>query len=225
MKLVSERMINYLNREITPTNTSINIKKVFQNVSMDNIALCAFGIDTNSFEGSSELGEKVDQTILGQRITKISESIVLQLMHMFPFIGEIIRTYTSSLQDYLYEITKNIISERGGDVSRGDFMDKLTEMLKDHKDLKMDGGPLTEDLILSQGIGFFMAGYETTSNALSTLTFNLSKHPEIQERIFEEVQKVVEECDGVIDSETIANLPYTEAVINENLRMYPPVTR
>ncbi len=40
--------------------------------------------------------------------------------------------------------------------------------------------PLTPDMIYAQGVLFFSAGFETTSNALSTFAYNLARHPEIQ---------------------------------------------
>ncbi len=46
------------------------------------------------------------------------------------------------------------------------------------------GNVLNEDVILAQGIVFFIAGFETSSNTLSSLTYNLAKNPEIQVRLF-----------------------------------------
>jgi len=39
---------------------------------------------------------------------------------------------------------------------------------------------LSEENIIAQGSAFFVAGFETSSNTLSSLTYNLAKHPEIQ---------------------------------------------
>ena len=35
-------------------------------------------------------------------------------------------------------------------------------------------------MIYAQGVVFFTAGFETTSNSLTTLSYNLAKHPDIQ---------------------------------------------
>jgi cytochrome P450 len=43
--------------------------------------------------------------------------------------------------------------------------------------------PLTADLITAQGVIFFAAGFETTASTLSTLSYNLAKHPEIQVKL------------------------------------------
>ena len=58
---------------------------------------------------------------------------------------------------------------------------------------KVDGKQkLTDDDIHASAITFLLAGYETTSNALSYTTYLLAMHPEIQERLYQEVKGVME---------------------------------
>ena len=76
-----------------------------------------------------------------------------------------------------------------------------------------------------KGIGFFAAGFDTSSNTMTTLCYNLATNPKIQDTIYEEIQSVLDETDGVIDHETINKMEYLEAAIEEDLRMFPPVTR
>ena len=57
---------------------------------------------------------------------------------------------------------------------------------------KMDGKPkLTDDDIYGTCITFLFAGYETTSNALAYTAYLLALHPEIQERLYQEVKDVI----------------------------------
>ena len=57
---------------------------------------------------------------------------------------------------------------------------------------KIDGKPkLTDDDIYASCITFLLAGYETTSNALAYTTYLLALHPEIQERLYQEVKDVI----------------------------------
>ena len=81
---------------------------------------------------------------------------------------------------------------------------------------------LTDDIITSQGIIFFVAGFETTANTLSTLCHTFAKYPEVQDRVYEEVKDVMARHDGNINHETIEEMEYLEATISENLRMNPP---
>ena len=55
---------------------------------------------------------------------------------------------------YLRDLTKNILDKRA--TKRGDFIDRLKEL----NDEKSKNG-LSEEMIMAQGIGFFLAGFET----------------------------------------------------------------
>ena len=48
---------------------------------------------------------------------------------------------------------------------------------------------MTEDEISASCCTFVVAGYETTSTALSTLTYELAMHPDYQETLYKEVNK------------------------------------
>jgi len=66
-------------------------------------------------------------------------------------------------------------------------------------------------------------GYETTSSTLTYLAHNLVNYPEVQDKIREEINAMLTR-DGVLDYNTLAELPYMEAVIQESLRLYPPIS-
>ena len=57
---------------------------------------------------------------------------------------------------------------------------------------------------------------------MSNLFYVLAKRPDIQEKIREEVREARERCGGEIDYDTLAALPWVDAVIRETLRVYPP---
>ena len=60
---------------------------------------------------------------------------------------------------------------------------------------------------------FLGAGFETTSNTLTTLCLNLAKHPQVLDSLLEEVDEVIERFDGVVNHETINDMPYLDACI------------
>lgn len=82
---------------------------------------------------------------------------------------------------------------RAQKIDKGDFIGRLNDMLKNLEK------PLSEDMIVAQGVIFFAAGFETTASTLSTLSFHLATHPEIQERIYLEIQEAIEASDGKIN--------------------------
>ena len=57
------------------------------------------------------------------------------------------------------------------------------------------------------------AGFETTSNTLTTLCLQLAQNQDILLNLLEEVDDVVERFDGVVNHETIADMPYLDACL------------
>lgn len=87
----------------------------------------------------------------------------------------------------------------------------------------------TTNKLTTQEIGInttvlIFAGFETTSIALNYVAFVLAKHQDIQDKVRSEVTSVLEEY-GQLDFESVTRgLKYLGNVIDETLRLYPPVT-
>ena len=82
------------------------------------------------------------------------------------------------------------------------------------------GEPMTNKQLIDEITILFVAGHETTANALTFTTWLLAKHPEAQQKVLKEV--LATEAKGLNPVEKIAALPYTRAVIDESMRLYPP---
>ena len=111
--------------------------------------------------------------------------------------------------------TKSIIKKRDelNLEDQGDFMDRLRMMI--HK-IRASGqaklNHLHEDLVIAQGTVFLAAGFETTANTMTSLTYIFAKYPEIQERCYKEIKNMVDNKKE-INHETIAEMHYLEACI------------
>ncbi len=83
-----------------------------------------------------------------------------------------------------------------------------------------DGHRLTDEQIRDEALTLFLAGHETTANALSWAWYLLSQHPEVMARLHAELTTVLNGRPP-----TLADLPqlnYTHRVITEAMRLYPP---
>ena len=94
-------------------------------------------------------------------------------------------------------------------------------MLVTAVDTEGTGGRLRIEEVRDQLVTLFLAGHETTAHALSWAWYCLARNPDVE-------RKLHVELDGVLDGRapTVADLerlPYTEQVVSEALRMYPPV--
>ena len=82
------------------------------------------------------------------------------------------------------------------------------------------GGGMTAKEVRDQVVTIFMAGHETTSQALSWTWYLLSQHPAAEAKLHDELARVLEGRTAGHDD--LANLPYTRMVIEESMRLYPP---
>jgi cytochrome P450 len=115
------------------------------------------------------------------------------------------RTYAQAVHD-LDTLVYRIIGSADGD--RGDLLSLL-----------MASG-LSPKEVRDEVMTFFLAGHETTSLALTWSLYLLSRRADAWERMRREVAEVL--GGRRPNFEDVAQLPYTRAVVDEALRMYPP---
>ncbi|CAH2232877.1 jg288 [Pararge aegeria aegeria] len=85
------------------------------------------------------------------------------------------------------------------------------------KELTMD---VDDDLLISQCVAIFGAGFETTATTLSFLLYEMAKNQDAQTKLIEEVDSYFEKNE-TIEYECVNELPYIAACIDETLRLYP----
>ncbi|MFO1367874.1 MAG: cytochrome P450 [Marinagarivorans sp.] len=83
------------------------------------------------------------------------------------------------------------------------------------------GDALSDQEILDETKTLFAAGFETTATALTWAIYLLAHNPEQASRFYAEVDRVLE--GRTPQWEDLPNLPFTANMINEVLRLYPPV--
>ena len=82
------------------------------------------------------------------------------------------------------------------------------------------GGGMTAKEVRDEVVTIFMAGHETTAQALTWAWYLLSLHPAVEARLVEELRTVLN--GRTPQYEDIAKLRYTRMVIEESMRLYPP---
>jgi cytochrome P450 len=115
----------------------------------------------------------------------------------------------------------DLIDERRAMIERGDrTSDDMLQALVTAVDEEGDGGGLDRAEIRDQLVTFFLAGHETTSHALAWTWYLLSQNPEALARLHRELEEVLGDRDPTAGD--LAQLHYTEQVLSEAMRLYPP---
>jgi cytochrome P450 len=83
-----------------------------------------------------------------------------------------------------------------------------------------EGSGMTNEQLRDECLTLFLAGHETTANALTWTFYLLSQNPEAEAKLHTEIDSILGDRIPTIDD--VGNLKYTESVIAESMRLYPP---
>jgi cytochrome P450 len=108
-----------------------------------------------------------------------------------------------------------IESHRAGGGSKDDLLSMLLQARDADTGAGMDDKQLRDEIMT-----VFLAGHETTANALTWTWFLLSRNPEAEGRLHDELDRVL--AGRAPSFADLRALPYTRMVLEESLRLYPP---
>jgi cytochrome P450 len=120
-------------------------------------------------------------------------------------------------QQYLRQILGELVRERLSPGAPDDFVTNVIRAL-------MQRFPEDEalELAVDNAATFYLAGHETTANTTSWTLYLLSEQPALQEQAATEAQMAL--ASGA-DANLLDRLPLLRAILEESLRLYPPVPR
>ena len=157
---------------------------------------------------------------VGDALTDVMESFWLL---MLPFVDVLERLPIPALRRSraararLDGIIYGMIAERRrAPADRGDLLSMLL-MAQDEED---PGRGMTDEQVRDEAMTIFLAGHETTANALAWTWYLLSQSPDAERKLHDEVDRVL---GGRIPTVTdLPSLTYVEQVVTEAMRLYPP---
>lgn len=142
----------------------------------------------------------------------------MQTLNMVPHTLPLPRNFRfRAARRELERIVFDIVDQRARDGRTGE--DMLGRLLADNAaepDGKVRRRRLRDELVT-----ILLAGHETTASTLSWAWYEISQNPEVGERMREEAIAVL--GDGLPSYEDLHRLPYTMRVIQETMRLHPPV--
>ena len=113
-------------------------------------------------------------------------------------------------------IYKLIRERRASGVDTGD----LLSMLLMAQDEDSGGQGMSDEQVRDEAMTLFLAGHETGANALTWTLYLLSQHPAVEQRLHQEIDTVLGERPP--EFADLPELRYTEMILAEALRLYPP---
>jgi cytochrome P450 len=114
----------------------------------------------------------------------------------------------------LHRVVQRFIDERrASGEDRGDLLSMILLSVDEQ-------GGMSDQQALDEVMTLFIAGHETTANALTWTFYLLAQNPEVEAKLFTEVDRALGGLPPTMDD--LTRLPYTDQVIKESMRLYPP---
>jgi len=185
-----------------------DVHKDMMQLTLEIVAKTLFGADVG--DHADDVGEALDAVL-----ALAADPIFM----FFPFLRQMpipsVKRYRRGIAKLDAIIFGVIEKRRAGKQEEGN---DLLSMLLHAKD--EDGSRMSDRQVRDESLTLFLAGHETTALALSWTWLLLSQHPEVDKKLATELSDVLGDREATLAD--LPNLRYTNQIINESLRMYPP---
>jgi cytochrome P450 len=186
---------------------TIDIAHEMQQLTLLVASKILFGIDVSA-----------DADHLGRMVKRWLEMILSPGVVLFP-IGLPGTPYRRALAhaERMEQMYRSMIARKRADISAQDDVVATLMQARDE-----DGSRLTDAELIGHANTMFIAGHDTSANALTWSLFLLAQHPRA-------LHSLLDEIDGVLHGEAptveqLGRLPLLEGTIKESLRLLPPAT-
>lgn len=197
--------------ELARAGTAVDIGPIFSHLTLDIIARAMFSTDV---EGAAAEVSRHIATLNEYALRLLRQPWLFLLPRRFPTPFSY-RQYHAlrSLNDIVF----GIIRARR---HQPDRHDDLLAMLLSACDEETGRG-MTDEQLRDEVMTIFVAGHETTANAMTWLTYLVSQHPEVEEKLLAEIDTHWP-SEGLA-STNVTRFGYARQVIEESLRVYPSI--
>lgn len=214
---VCKKFGDFLTRRLaTDDKYEVELKYLFSKFTGEVVANAGLGIEGYCFEDKKHHAafDLISDTVFSTTITR---AIVTTAMFL-PEIRDLFRTrfIPKEFDQFFRNVVKeNMDIRRKESVTRPDYLQLMMDLSKSANE-EMD-----QEAIAAEALSFYVDGYETSSITLSFVGYHLATHPDVQDKLRQEVRSTIAKYDGVLTFEGLKEMTYLDRVISESQRIYP----
>ena len=181
------------------------------------IGRTVFGDDTSQDEAAQVVAGFTQYQASIEQLD-LAASLGLPFLKLMPGLS---RPVDMSAAHKVHEVIDRIIARHGARAAKAEAVPTLLSLFLDAETGEAAHCPLSAEAARNEAIVMFMAGHETTANTLAWALYLITAAPRCGALLREEADRVFGSGRPTIDD--VPRLTYTRAVIEETLRLYPPV--
>ncbi|XP_076680467.1 cytochrome P450 9e2-like [Andrena cerasifolii] len=218
-KLMSECAERYGNAlsNLTEKERVLDLKEIFTRYTNDTIATCAFGIPLDSMADP-----KNKFYVYGREFSTFGQATLLKffLQQHAPRLANMlgVKIFRPEIELFYMEVVEGTVKARK---EKNIYRPDLIQILMEASSKLGPGKELTPADMAANASLFFVAGLENIANLVSFAAYEVAVNKGMQERLQNEIDGVLEQCNGEVTYEAINEMHFLNAVLFETLRMYP----
>nr|QGP73853.1 cytochrome P450 monooxygenase CYP4E21 [Liriomyza trifolii] len=217
-------------RKISAGGKIFDIQSLCSQITLDIICETAMGVQINALDNPD--------SELANAFKSMSEDINMRAFHPLKRKNSLYKLFPSYqnyrkilkvLQDFTYKVIESRFEKIQNEKSdkqmpENEFVRKKQAFLDTLLTSTIDGKPLSRKDVFDEVSTLIFEGFDTTTSGISFAVFLLSRHPEIQRKVYEEQKQIM--GDRMLESATfqeVNEMKYLDLVIKEAQRLYPSV--
>ncbi|XP_038077333.1 cytochrome P450 3A31-like [Patiria miniata] len=227
----ADETVKNLKENEKKTEGVLDIHKYMCEYGIDVGSYCFFALRATSQEDMTVLMNQANAMWIRFKTFYLPWFVIMlfpQLEPIFKYLGCSIHPHESV--DYFTQLIKGTMDSRRADPNSSKYMDFLQLMMNANEELnssattingrQLQKRALTDKEIFAMSMSVFAGNTETSPGTLSFIFFMLAMHPEVQEKLIQEIDDVMGGGDDVTQ-EKVNKMTYMDMVIRESLRLYP----
>uniref|UniRef100_A0A8D8X8G7 Probable cytochrome P450 6a14 n=1 Tax=Cacopsylla melanoneura TaxID=428564 RepID=A0A8D8X8G7_9HEMI len=219
----SDNLVNAISKQFGDSNQiNLELKDYCARYTTDVIGSTAFGIEINCLENPDSEFRQISQLLLTPSVFITLKTLVIALVPVFkPYISIL----DSRVASFFTRVFKsNVVYREKNHVERNDFLNLLMQLrnAQKGKEIGEDDVEITPTCMVAQSFVFFVAGFETSSSALSFCLYEMAKNQQLQSKLRQEILDTQKQV-GELNYEALQSMSLLDKITKETLRKYPSV--
>ncbi|KAM9179256.1 cytochrome P450 3A9-like [Mergus octosetaceus] len=226
MKHYGEVLVKNVQKRVEKDN-SIPMKDIFGSYSMDVVTSTSFGVNIDSMNNPKDPFVREMKKLVKFDFFDPVFIVSFAFPFLCPLLAKMnVSVLPSDAVDFFMRSISKIKQDREKETQKGrvDFLQMMIESQKSptngNNEVNHAYKALTDMEVLSQAFIFIFAGYEPTSNTLCYLAYELALHPDVQQKLVDEIDSAFPNK-APLTYEAVMQLEYLEMTMNETLRLFP----
>ncbi|XP_067005617.2 probable cytochrome P450 6a14 [Anabrus simplex] len=199
MQKYAKDLTTYLS-EFATEGKPVEMKDILTKFSIDVICSSLFDVQANALKCADSEFYRIARELNDSEEHTLSRFLShRRLKRFFASLAEEIFTYRAQ-----------------NGIDSHDFMQGLAR-LKSTANSSDEGS----NLVAAHMYSFFYAGFRKPAAVLTCALYELASNPELQERLYTEIDTSTQECGGLLTNQAVQALPLLDKIVKETLRMHP----